>query len=340
MENGFDLSGVDDAEAFAVLSGSSVSMILTNPALQGNPIVYVNPSFERVTGYPPDEALGRNCRFLQGPDTDPEDVTRIRHAVASRTETTVDILNYRKDGARFVNRLLLSPVYGRDGALRYFMGIQKALTEDETRHSVNVNRHALREMKHRVKNHLSMITGMVRLQARDPNAGQESMRMLARRLESLQLLYEQLSGYSADRRPGQVELGAYVAKLTESTVALDERPGIRARLDITDTGCDSEVGAKIGLILSEILNNALQHAFVGRDSGCLTVSLRPVPDTGRVAIVVADDGRGIPAGENWPDIDSIGGRIVLGLLTEINATLDVDTGSTGTSVTLTVPTRN
>ncbi|MDW4499478.1 PAS domain-containing protein [Sulfitobacter sp. D35] len=333
------IEGLPDTEAFRILAGSSISMVLTDPSLQDNPIVYVNPAFERVTGYAASAAVGRNCRFLQGKSTDPDDVERIRKAIREEQETTVDIENVRADGTAFLNRLLLTPIYDVDGSLRFFLGIQKALSDHEARNSVNVNLRAMRELKHRVKNHLAMIVSMVRLQARDKDTGPESVRTLARRVESLQLLYEEMSGYEGDSGAGTVALGTYISRLANTTAHLDGRPGIRVNLDISDARCEAELAAKIGLILSEVMNNALQHAFVGRDEGLLDVRLDDL-DRDKVLIRIADNGIGMADTSRWPDPESVGGRVVLGLVNDLEADLDVDSGPGGTTVNLTVPTRH
>jgi sigma-B regulation protein RsbU (phosphoserine phosphatase) len=93
-----------------------------------NPLVYANEGFMRLTGYRVDEALGRNCRFLQGPDTDPEAVGRIRDAIRRGEACTVDLLNYRKDGSLFWNRLAITPVRDATGELTHFVGIQSDIT--------------------------------------------------------------------------------------------------------------------------------------------------------------------------------------------------------------------
>ena len=100
------------------------SVVITDPSLPGNPIIFVSDEFEKQTGYPPEEVLGRNCRFLQGPDTDPDSIQAISEALQSDKEITVDILNYRKDGSRFWNRLRIRPLYGQDGEVLYYVGAQ------------------------------------------------------------------------------------------------------------------------------------------------------------------------------------------------------------------------
>ena len=100
------------------------SVVITDPSLPGNPIIFVSDEFEKQTGYPPEEVLGRNCRFLQGPDTDPDSIDAISEALQSEGEITVDILNYRKDGSKFWNRLRIRPLYGEDGEILYYVGAQ------------------------------------------------------------------------------------------------------------------------------------------------------------------------------------------------------------------------
>ena len=92
------------------------------------PLVYITRAFVHQTGYTEAEALGTNCRFLQGPDTDPADIDAIRQAVREQRSLTIDILNYRKDGTPFWNRLRLRPVF-RNGALDTYVGVQHPIPE-------------------------------------------------------------------------------------------------------------------------------------------------------------------------------------------------------------------
>ena len=87
------------------LAAAAEGITISDPSLPDNPLIYVNSGFERITGYPAAAVLGKNCRFLQGPDTDPEAAAIIRQAVIEETECTVEILNYRRDGSSFWNRL-------------------------------------------------------------------------------------------------------------------------------------------------------------------------------------------------------------------------------------------
>ena len=109
---------------FAAVETTRMPMIVTDPNQPDNPIVFSNRAFSRMTGYALEELVGRNCRFLQGPETNRETVSLVRDAITRREEIAVEILNYRKNGSTFWNALFVSPVYGDDGRLLYFFGSQ------------------------------------------------------------------------------------------------------------------------------------------------------------------------------------------------------------------------
>ncbi|MCA1768390.1 MAG: PAS domain S-box protein, partial [Halomonas sp.] len=103
--------------------------VLIADALQPDmPIVYVNPAFLEITGYGPDEVLGYNCRFLQGPKTDPEAAQVIRDAIERQEEVRLTLLNYRKDGTEFLNYLTLAPVFDDEQRCTHYVGVQDDIT--------------------------------------------------------------------------------------------------------------------------------------------------------------------------------------------------------------------
>ncbi len=108
-------------------------MIITNPRLPDNPVVFANDSFCRLTGYRRDEIVGRNCRFLQGKDTDPATRQALHDAVKNVTPLETDILNYRQNGEPFWNRLLMAPVFDADQQLAYFFASQVDVTLERER---------------------------------------------------------------------------------------------------------------------------------------------------------------------------------------------------------------
>lgn len=107
------------------------SLLITDARKDDNPIVYVNESFLRLTGYRHDEVIGRNCRFLQGPDSDPLAVQAMSDAIRRGVAVTVDILNYRKDATPFWNRVRIRPMLDDDGAVTNFLGLQAPVPPGE-----------------------------------------------------------------------------------------------------------------------------------------------------------------------------------------------------------------
>lgn len=103
-------------------------ILITDPAQPDNPIVYASSGFVKLTGYTSAEVTGRNCRFLQGKETDPVAVTQIREAVHEGHPCTVELLNYRKDGVPFWNELSIAPVVD-DGKLTHFVGVLTDVTQ-------------------------------------------------------------------------------------------------------------------------------------------------------------------------------------------------------------------
>src|SRR3712207_6462647 len=102
---------------------------MTDPNQPDDPLVYVNPAFEKTTGYAAEEALGRNCRFLQGEDRDQPALEELRAAVRGERHCTVVLRNYRKDGSLFWNELSIYPVRDEEGGMANFVGVQNDVTE-------------------------------------------------------------------------------------------------------------------------------------------------------------------------------------------------------------------
>ena len=100
------------------------NFVITDPDYIDNPIIYASEGFCTFTGYSKQEIEKRNCRFLQGPETDPQHVRKIREAIDNQKEACLEILNYKKDGSTFRNQFFLCPLLSAEGSLSYFIGVQ------------------------------------------------------------------------------------------------------------------------------------------------------------------------------------------------------------------------
>ena len=105
-------------------------IVISDMTIPGAPMVYVNPEFCKVTGYSKEESTGRNCRFLQGPLTEPESIAVIRNTLSKGEDCHVKLTNYRKNGDLFQNLLSMKPVFDSDGIYRYVIGVQFEVIED------------------------------------------------------------------------------------------------------------------------------------------------------------------------------------------------------------------
>ena len=113
------------------LAASAEGITIADASLPDNPLIYANAGFERITGYSVADVLGRNCRFLQGFGTDRATVDTLRTAIREKREISVQLLNYRKDGTPFWNRLSITPVRDASGAVTHFIGVQSDVTAEK-----------------------------------------------------------------------------------------------------------------------------------------------------------------------------------------------------------------
>lgn len=350
----------------AMIDGSTIGIVICDASQTDIPIIYVNEGFQKITLFAREYAIGRSCRFLQGEGTSPLDRERIREAIHNGDEFSGSILNYKADGTAFVNELMISPVFKDGEELSAFFGVlrERADTDDvgtgggQRPDHVTGSNAMLREIQHRVKNHLSMIVSLIRVQANRPIT-RESYLALSHRIEALALLYDQLIQPPQGHNSGLVEAGSYLSRVATVIAGIDGRPAVRLGVDCDEIDLPVDPAARLGLLLTELLTNSFGHAFEGRERGRIDVKLRR-HDGERVRLTVIDDGIGLPEGSDWPsesdgvseqreraeteegELDTtshgsssgLGGSIVLGLTKALDAKLDVRSDGNGTSISV------
>ncbi|WP_394337738.1 PAS domain S-box protein [Halobellus sp. Atlit-38R] len=262
-------------------------LTLTDPREEDNPMVYVNEAFEDLTGYTKAEALGRNCRFLQGDETDPETVARLREAIDNEEPITVELRNYRKDGTPFRNELSVAPVYDADGDLIRYLGTQRDVTDRKKRtQELQRQNDRLGEfasvVSHDLRNPLNVAEGRLRL-AKD-ECESEELSHVEGALDRIEALIDDLLTLA---RQGEtvtdfesVDLAALVEECwttVETTTAslvveLDSRISIRAD------------ASRLKQVFENLMRNAIEHG--GPD---VTVTVGELDD----GFYISDDGSGI-----------------------------------------------
>jgi PAS domain S-box-containing protein len=300
-----------DALAAAV-AAAPTGVVVSDPNQPDCPIVYANPAFFRLTGYAAPEVIGRNCRFLQGPGTDPAHVHAIRRAIAERRSLDIELVNYRRDGTRFVNELHISPVFGPDGSLRHFLGIQHDVTAREklaraTQRARRQAERALAEksdflafMSHEIRTPMNGVMGTVSLLLDTAlDAEQRAYAETARRCgETLLATVNEMLDLSR-MEAGRLALEAIPFDLARPvTEVLDllgpaaAEKGLRLSASIDPTLPARVVGdpQRLRQVLLNLADNAVKFTSVGG----IGIRVERAEAPGRIGFAVADTGVGIP----------------------------------------------
>ena len=298
---------------FAAIQMTRMPMIISDPRQPDNPIAFANNAFLDLTGYEEAEVVGRNCRFLQGAQTDRETVSELRDAVAAKRAIAVEILNYRRDGSPFWNAVFMGPIFDEQGELLYFFASQLDVTR--RRESEQVSRQAQKMeaigqltagLAHDFNNLLQVVGGSLERIAAAPDDVERVKRFVG------------VASTAADRG----------AKLTQQLLAFARRSRLEPKgVDLTELVnsisdlLDSAVGSKIDLSLHlrrrlprvmvdpvhlemALLNVLVNARDASAHGGAVTVSTETLTLNGDAAsrdltpgdyvtLTVADDGDGM-----------------------------------------------
>ncbi len=286
-------------------------------------ITYCNLEFERLTGRPAGSVQGNDWKVLPGVAAASGDDTPLGEAVTS-DEEYIGTFTIDHDGEQLVVEAWSNTIED-DVGIPLFRLVALASTKERSRDAKGQNDHIqqdilLRELQHRVKNNLQMITALIRMEARNLKDLETGARFdrLAGRVNSLALLYDLLSGEGAG---DAIDLGVYLSKVASSVMEAHAVEGIRLDLKVDTWPVSINVAMPTGLVVNELMTNALKHAFSGRDGGTITLSSL-VDETG-CRVVVADDGVGLPEGASWPQSGKLGAVIAQSLKQNAKAELHV-----------------
>lgn len=262
---------------------------------EDNPVVYMNEQFEKLSGYDESEFLGRDCRLLQGPETDPKSPRKLRAAIDAERPVSVDIINYRKNGQKFWNKVDVAPIRDDEGSVTNYVGFQTDITERKIRERrLEVLN---RVLSHNLRNKMNVIEGHVALLREQYEDGQQP--------ESLQKI-----GKAATEVIGLAntvrEIDHTLSDQSDTVVALDEAldqlvsafqdryPD--ATFDLTVPSDEPYEVAVSGIMtaIEEAVENAVEH----NESPEPVVEIRVSRDSRDwIDVEVEDDGPGIPEQE-------------------------------------------
>jgi PAS domain S-box-containing protein len=275
--------------------------------------VDINPAFARLTGYAREEVLGRNCRFLQGPDTDPGAARRLGVAIAHGRDTSETLLNYRRDGEPFWNNLSLAAVHDASGVLTHFVGILNDVTdrvqlEQELRSALAAAEAGnesktlfLAMMSHELRTPLQSIIGyadflleprsdpLTRQQREDVVAISRGAHRMAALIEQL-LELSRMEGGPLTAQQERITLEPIIETVVQELAPEIAKKGLRVSCDLPAATPDVLGDARLlHQVLSSVIGNAVKFTPEG------SIEIATQPDDDKVAIHVRDTGIGIAA---------------------------------------------
>ncbi|WP_312935163.1 histidine kinase famiy protein [Pseudomonas sp.] len=307
---------------FAAVESTRMPMIVTDPNRPDNPIIFANQAFLEMTGYADTEILGRNCRFLQGEDTDPDAIASIREAVKQRHDFSTEVLNYKKDGSSFWNALFISPIYNEAGKLTYFFASQLDVSrrrdaEEALRQSQKME--ALGQLTggiaHDFNNLLQVIGGYISLSKAAAERASPDLGKISRNLgfandavEKATTLTKQLLAFSRKQKL-QGRVISLNQLLKDSNVLIDRTMGegveVRFDLDPQLHNCRIDPAQAESALLNVVIN--ARDAMVGSAQQQLHIQTRNVVVTPEarssyegllpgdyVCVAITDTGEGMP----------------------------------------------
>ncbi len=337
-----DISARKESERQLRLQGAALNtadngIIITDKL---GTIVWANPAFARLTGYSIEEAIGKDPRTLIRSGTQTEEFYAAISESMKRGEVWHgEIVNRRKDGTPYTEEMTISPVRDDTGEISHFVQIKQEVTErkraeEQLQSSLLEKDVLLKEIHHRVKNNLQVISSLMSLQAeRVEDVRFKSVFTESRhRIRAMAIVHEKL--YRSDNL-ARVNFGEYLRSVAGELFLSYSTTRTAKRFEIEPIPFDVDTAIPSGLIANELITNALKHGFPEGRSGTVTVGLKTVGGNA-AELYVQDDGVGFPPGKDFRTMTSMGMILVLSLTKQIDGLISIDRSS-GTRFTVRIP---
>jgi PAS domain S-box-containing protein len=288
---------------------------------------YVSPKVMDLLGYKPEEIIGKTPFDLMPPE-EAEKTGRIFQEIVAAGKLIVGLenINLHKDGRHIVLETNGVPVHDADGNLLGYRGIDRDITERKAAEeriiqSLHEKEILLREVHHRVRNNFQIIISLLSLQSR--SIGDEkvtrAMKESQNRIQAMSFVHEKL--YTSTDL-ARIDLEPYVKYMTSQLFNLfTVRPGtISLILDVKNIFVDINMAIPLGLVINELVSNSLKHAFPKGRKGQIAISIHD--DQNGLTFSYQDNGIGFAEGFDWQTTDSLGFRLIRGLIEQLNGTIE------------------
>jgi two-component sensor histidine kinase len=289
-------------------------------------VTYANIEFERLVGQSAADIERRSWTGLPGIAEAADDARSLGEAVAGSEQYLGRFTLAGADGTAREIDAWSNLIEDDDGTPMFRLvvlaefGADRRANESDLAQQLLDKDVMLLELQHRVKNNLQMITALIRLEARNVPDGETGARFerLGGRINALALLYDAMAAKGLEET---VDLGSYLSQIATAVMAAHAIEGIRLDLKVDSWPVSINVAMPAGLVVNELLTNALKHAFDGRERG--TITLHSLIDDSGCRVMISDDGNGLPEGATWPKAGKLGAVIAQSLRQNAKAQMDV-----------------
>jgi PAS domain S-box-containing protein len=328
---------IEDGEFRHFLDNVPIALAISKFLRGDQRIIYVNKAFENLFGQASENLRGRGWSVFNGLQHEDEPKLTFDDAIL-KGDYFVGTFQLDAPKAGLVEAYA-SVIQNDDGTENYRIIALFDVTEraraqrEEVARRLHEKDVLLLELQHRVKNNLQIITAFIRFESRNRRGEGVNLEKLAGRVESLQLLYRDLS---VDVWGENVDLGLYLGQIASSVMQAHGVDGISVDMKLDHAMASINVAMPLGLLVNELLTNSFKYAFAGRHTGTITLRCLHENET-KYRVIVADDGIGLPEGMMWPLPGKLGSLIVQTL--RENATTDLAVESApgrGMRVTITL----
>ena len=304
-----------------VVEQSPVSVVVTR---KDGAIEYVNPKFSQLTGYTFDEVRGKNPRIMKSGETDPQVYKELWATITSGGEWHGELHNRKKNGELFWEAASISPVRSGQGEITHFVAVKEDITERKMadlaiRASLKEKETLLKEIHHRVKNNLQVISSLLSLQANetaDPHV-KTAFAESQDRIRSMALVHEQLY---RSQLLSEIDFQQYINVVTARLIEQHARRHITSSVQVDNVWLDIGRAIPCGLIVNELVSNCLKHAFIDREEGHIAIRMQAEGER-MITLEVIDDGCGFPEGVDFLAVNSMGLTIVRTLVDQLDGTI-------------------
>lgn len=295
-----------------LLDFAPVAVAVSRGSRDAQRVVYINRAFENLMSIAAADVEGRGWTCLDGFLNEEGPTQTLGEAIRDGE----DFIGVFRPSGPLTHRVIVqgyASVIESDEGIENFriaalvdVGGRERAQIEQFESQIRDRDVLMRELQHRVKNNLQLITALIRLEARAAAEGESvALARLASRIDALTVLYRTLS---AENAPREIDLGQYLSDIATAVMAANATAGVELELQVGNCPLSINVAMPAGLLVNEMLTNALKYAFVGRNGG--TLKLKCNQQDGRVNVMVSDDGVGLGENQQWPSPRKLGALIL------------------------------